>query len=162
MKSIRTCRVLISEGYADKSIARTIEFLRLNDVKVSFLHLFVSPLIDELFVKFGIESELIGDLGSSPLPDGLLFAGGEKCAQHFLIDPRVYRFVRQMHQRSKPIGYLYPIATPLVVQFRESYSDRPLLLQGKLRPHQFFADFIKHLPQVITPVYSSQTAALLL
>lgn len=161
MKTNKSCYILISAGYEEKSIIQAIEFFRYHNVEISFLHLCINPLMAPLLDNFGVESRIIGDLQNVPLPDGLLFAGGNKCAEHFLIDPRVYRLVEQMKTAVKPIGYLYPIAPPLVEMFNRSPSVEPPLIQEKQHPERFLMEFLQRMPANV-PAFSPQVPALLL
>ncbi|WP_420641590.1 hypothetical protein [Candidatus Leptofilum sp.] len=115
--------------------------------------------MDDLLANYGVGSTLIGDTAYSPLPDGLLFAGGPICASHFLIDPRVYQFAEQMYEATKPVGYLYPVSTRLVEQLRPSHMSKPLLLQERLRIDQFLHNFSQRMRLPI-PLSYQQLASL--
>ncbi|WP_420628440.1 hypothetical protein [Candidatus Leptofilum sp.] len=161
MKSINSnCCILIADGFAEKSVSQAVDFFLRQGIKPTFLNLFVSPLADELYTKYGVGSVLIGDFENLSLPDGLLFAGGAACAKHFLIDPRVYQLIRQIHEATKPVGYLYPVATQLAERLRPLSLNKPLLLQERLRIDQFLHDFL-HRIQLSSAMFYQQPTSLL-
>ena len=105
--------------------------------------------------NYRVDSMLIGDVTNGSLPHGLLFAGGKRCSQHFLIDPRVYQLVRLMSEVNKPVGCLYPISLDLVNRLSQPHSQRPVLLQEKLRLEQFLYEFTKRMT-VFSPLFMEQ------
>ncbi|MEZ4591305.1 MAG: hypothetical protein R3D55_09190 [Chloroflexota bacterium] len=150
MKSNGNCFVLVADGFNENSVRQTAEFFLTNDVNLTFLSLYRSPVINKLAAKFAansVSSLLLGDVLQQELPDGLLIAGGAICGQHLMIDPRVYHLIEQLSYAERPIGLLYPTYVPLVESMNRVAGNLPLLFQEKRYPEAFFHHFVREMMQ---------------
>lgn len=147
MKSNLNCYILFAEGCAQESVQQARHFLHDNSVSLNFLQLYVDPTSGSMLRKCdpSATSLLMSDITHSILPDGLLVAGGEACGHQLLVDPRVHHFVSQLLMAGKPVGFLYPVYTPLAEILIETSSHKPFMFQERQYPTEFLAKFMKRM-----------------
>lgn len=148
MKSNLSCYILFTEGCTEESVQKASQFLQDNNVSLSFLQLYVNTTVDTPTKVCRPESAnilLMGDVIHSALPDGLLLAGGNTCGHQLLVDPRVHHFIRQMRMATRPVGFLYPVYTPLVEVLSQQALYKPFMFQERQYTEQFLEEFMQHM-----------------
>lgn len=147
MKSNLNCYILFAEGCVKESVQQARQFLQDSGVSLNFLQLYVNSTSSNSLQKYDptAVSFLMSEITHSVLPDGLLVAGGEACGHQLLVDPRVHHFVRQLLTAGKPVGFLYPVYTPLAETLIEATSHKSFLFQERQYPADFLIAFIKRM-----------------
>jgi hypothetical protein len=143
--SNKNCYLLISEGFAEKSVSEAVEFFHTNGIILTLLSLYTNETTNALAATAGSGFSthlLLGDLPNWELPDGLLVAGGPVCGQHLIIDPRVHRLIRQMQLAANPVGLLYPIFVPFAEAMSHLSGNKPLLFQERRNSNLFLNNFL--------------------
>lgn len=151
------CYILCADGYVEHTVQEARAILQTRGIEPMFLGLkagVISGAFGERVATEVLLSQLVGEEGERPLPDGLLLAGGAACGRQMLADPRVHLLVQHLRQAARPVGFLHPISYPLFDLLDKQVRDSPFLLQGEQTTAVFIRMFVKRLRQ------SEQTAVL--